>query len=97
MNAITIPRNVTKGEELVIIPRKIYEALLRPTKTEKKDIVVKHTIKVPKKYEKFYDALDNELTLALEEVREGKYYGPFDNASDGISFLDSRRKNKIRA
>lgn len=79
MNAITIPRNITKGEELVVIPRKIYEALLRPTKTEKKDIVVKHTMKVPKRHEKFYDALDKELTTALND---GAFVGPFDSVEE---------------
>ncbi|MBI4117335.1 MAG: hypothetical protein HY451_01495 [Parcubacteria group bacterium] len=29
MNPITIPRKVTKGEELVVIPRKIYEEYLQ--------------------------------------------------------------------
>lgn len=29
MNTITIPRKVTKGEELVVIPRKVYEEYLQ--------------------------------------------------------------------
>lgn len=94
MNAVTIPRNITKGEELVIIPRKIYEALLRPAKTEKKDIVVKHTIRVPKKHEKFYNELDKELTERLREARAGNVFGPFSSAEEGFKFLENRRVQK---
>lgn len=32
MNAITIPKEITGGEELVIIPRKLYEEFLREQK-----------------------------------------------------------------
>lgn len=33
MNTITIPRKVTKGEELVVIPRKAYEEYLQLRKS----------------------------------------------------------------
>ncbi|MBI3273618.1 MAG: hypothetical protein HYZ69_00585 [Candidatus Colwellbacteria bacterium] len=35
MNTVTIPRNITRGEELVIIPRKEYETFLRSEKSKK--------------------------------------------------------------
>ena len=35
MNTITIPRNITRGEELVLIPRKEYETFLRTKKSKK--------------------------------------------------------------
>ncbi|MFZ2303536.1 MAG: hypothetical protein WAV98_01955 [Minisyncoccia bacterium] len=46
MNTITIPKNLAKNDDLVILPRKIYEKLLatrsipefQPTATEKKDL-----------------------------------------------------------
>ncbi len=37
MNTITIPKKITKGEELLIIPRKEYEALLMCPKIKKLD------------------------------------------------------------
>ena len=36
--------------------------------------------------------LDKRLALALEEVRQGKVYGPFSTAAEGIAFLRSQRK-----
>ena len=46
MNTITIPRNLIKNDDLVIVPRKEYEKLLssrlipefQPTTAEKKDL-----------------------------------------------------------
>lgn len=37
MGAITIPKKITKGEELVVIPRKEYERILRFPKRKKLD------------------------------------------------------------
>lgn len=46
MNTITIPRKITKGQELIVIPRKIYEEYLelrkaipvvKMTKSEKRE------------------------------------------------------------
>lgn len=37
MNTLTIPRKITKGEELVIIPRKEYEKLFAFPKSKKLD------------------------------------------------------------
>jgi len=47
MGTITIPRKITKGEELVVIPRKDYEELLelkripefQPTAVQKKALI----------------------------------------------------------
>jgi len=38
MTIITIPKKITKGEELIIIPRKEYEKLLGSPKGEKLDL-----------------------------------------------------------
>ncbi len=82
MNTITAPRAIKKGEEFVIIPRKAYEEFLRVQQTSGKDVVIKHSFKVPKKHEKFYNELDKELTEAMREVREGKVMGPFDSVAE---------------
>lgn len=37
MVTVTIPKKITKGDELVIIPRKEFEKLLRPVKKKKLD------------------------------------------------------------
>lgn len=37
MSTITIPKKITKGEELVILPRKEYEALLKFPEEKKFD------------------------------------------------------------
>ena len=95
MPVITIPKKLTKPfltDDVAVIPRKEYDALVRAKNGARELITVKRTMKVPKKYEKFYDELDQELTESLREVDAGHYYGPFDTAEDGIAFLKSREK-----
>lgn len=91
MPTVTIPRKTIKDADLVLIPRKEYEELLRSQKQNGRDIMVKHTIGVPKKYEKFYEKLDKELTAALREYYQGKYYGPFETAEEVIHSLNRKR------
>lgn len=96
MATTTISKSVTKGEDLVVISRKEYEALLRVKTGKGSYVVVKRSksFRVPKRHEKFYNELDKRLTIALREVEEGKVVGPFDNADDAIKFLRSREKSK---
>ena len=84
MNTVTIPKTLTRGEELVVIPRREYEEFLRSKKPQNEKIVVKRSksFRVPKKYEKFYDELDKELTETLQEVEEGKVSGPFNSVQE---------------
>lgn len=96
MNTITAPRTIKKGEEFVVIPRKEYEEFLRVRKTNGKDIVVKHSFKVPKRHEKFYEALDKELTEALRKVRVGNVVGPFYSAEESVKFLENHRVKRVR-
>lgn len=96
MNAIIAPRTIKRGEEFVVIPRKEYEEFLRAKKTNGKDIIVKHSFKVPKRHEKFYDELDKELTRALREIKTGNVVGPFYSAEESIEFLESRRTKRSR-
>ena len=77
MTTVTIPKKLTKGEDLVVIPRKKYEEFLRVF--EKRG----------------YSRLDRDLDKAIMEYREGKFFGPFRTAKDGVKFLKSRRSSRI--
>ena len=71
MKAISIPKEFTKGEELVILPRKVYERVLRLVETSK----------ASKSF------LDKGLKQALSEVKAGKIIGPFSSLSEGLKIL----------
>lgn len=63
MTTITIPRQLTKEKDLVVITRKEYEQFLRlENKTKRKNI-----------------ELDNDLEVAMKQVSEGKIIGPFNS------------------
>jgi hypothetical protein len=66
MATLTIPKKITKGEELVIIPRKDYERFLH----------------ILKKKEKIRSQLDRELDEALEDVKAGRLLGPFETVRE---------------
>ena len=92
MPTLTIPKKLLKkGADLVVIPRKEYEALIRGKNGHKKLITVKRSpsFRVAKKHEKFYDALDQELTDALRDVDNGNVYGPFDSVEKLRKSLES--------
>ena len=96
MPTLTIPQKLLKKDtDLVVIPRKEYEALMRTKNGSRKPIdstvVVKHTMKVPKKYEKFYDGVDKELTEVLRDVRAGKVSKSFETTDELFKFLDRQR------
>lgn len=84
MTTITIPEKLIKEKDLMVIPRKEYEALLKTQKNSSEEIVVKRSksFKVPKRHEKFYDNLDKELTQILREVKQGKIVGPFSSTKE---------------
>lgn len=73
MNITTIPKEITRGEELVVIPRRLYERFLRAVKAK----------------EKFHlnSSLDQELKEALEDVKMGRIIGPFSSLSKGLKAL----------
>lgn len=91
MPTITIPRHVRATDELVAIPRREYEEFLRIRKYGSRSIGVKHSIKVPKNQEKFYDQLDRELTESLHDIETGRTHGPFGTAEEAIRFLHRKR------
>lgn len=78
MNTITIPKNLIKNDDLVIIPRKEYEKLLA-WQVAKPEVKVKRstTFSVPKKHELFYEKLDKELTECLSGSVKANLSGKF--------------------
>ena len=89
MTTITIPKSLIKNDDLIVLPRKIYESLLRGQNNN--HIIIKRSasFKIKKGQEKFYNKLDKDLTQALREVKQGKIVGPFDNAKDLMKSLNS--------
>ena len=80
MNYIAmIPRKISKQGELVILPRKQYDSLVRAAHLQAKPAQIK--------------MLNVELREALQEVKQGKVVGPFENASD---LMRSLRSAQIR-
>lgn len=71
MNILAIPKEITKGEELVVIPRKMYERLLS----------------VLKKKSQPSTSLNKGLQEALEDVEVGRLLGPFTSLSAGLKAL----------
>jgi hypothetical protein len=66
METVTIPRKLSRKGNLVVIPQKEYEELLR----------------VHKKHNKFYEELDKDLDKAVESYKKGKAIGPFSSVAD---------------
>lgn len=88
MATLIIPKSLMKNDDLIILPRKLYESLLR---AQDNNIVVKRSasFKIKKGQEKFYNKLDKNLTQALREVKQGKVVGPFGNVKDLMKSLNS--------
>lgn len=96
MVTITIPNKIIKDEELVAIPKREYEKLLHikiknSASSNKKDDI---SIRISKKKGEFYTKLDKGLKEALEDVRAGRMFGPFDNAKDLIMSLKTHKNIK---
>lgn len=93
MPALTIPRKTIKDADLVLLPRKEYEELMRARRTLAKAAAVKRSLSFPvlKKHEKFYEGLDKRLTKSLRDYYRGKYSGPFETPKEVIRFLNRKR------
>jgi len=74
MATITIPKKFANKGDLVVLPRKEYDALLRSANA---------SIALPKRAKK----LSVGLRQALREVAEGKLSGPFDTAEEFMAHL----------
>lgn len=75
MTTITIPENLIKEKELILVPRKKYEELLRLVSKKKRA----------------YTQIDKELDEAIREYKTGKYFGPFNNVRDLMKSLQSKK------
>lgn len=73
MVAVTIPKQITKGEELVVIPKKLYEQFVRVLKRNSLTGV--------------NAKLNTGLKEALEDVDAGRTIGPFSSLSEGLRIL----------
>lgn len=89
MNTLTIPKSLIKNDDLVVLPRREYEKLLRTQNHNNTVIKRSASFKIKKGQEKFYDELDKDLTRIVREVRQGKVVGPFDNVKELMKSLNS--------
>lgn len=91
MPTITIPKKLAGGDDLVVLPRKEYEALLGAHSKKQAPATMKRakSFHIPAKHKKFYDEVDKRLAVALREVADGKTIGSFDNADDLMKSLRS--------
>ena len=71
MITVTIPREVTRGEELVVIPRKLYDQFVR----------------VLEEKQSFGLRINRGLKEALDDVKKGKTIGPFTTLEEGLRVL----------
>jgi len=71
---ITIPKKFANKGDLVVLPRKEYDALVHSAKA---------SVTLPKGAKK----LSAGLRQALREVAEGKLSGPFDTAEEFMAHL----------
>ena len=81
MATITIPKKLIENDDLVILPRKKYEELLRVAAKENKRI---------------YNQFDKDLDETIAEYKAGKFFGPFNTIENGIKFLKTRKVSKIK-
>src|SRR3989338_4199538 len=73
---ITIPKKIMKNDDLVILPRREYENLLRAKKSE--EVVIKRSpsFKIKKGQEKFYKQVDFLiLDIRYHSLHAKKYSG----------------------
>ena len=91
MAVATIPKRITKGEELVIIPRKEYEELLGWTGKRKRMIKFQETTSKDKKWflTKAWQRKEKE---ADEDIKAGRISGPFSNTKDLMKHLNGLKK-----
>lgn len=92
MNTLTIPKSLIKNDDLIVLPRREYEKLLRSQKSDNIAVKRSASFKIKKGQEKFYEELDKDLTRIVREVRQGKVTDSFNTAKEAIRFLNSRKK-----
>ena len=84
MPTITISQALIKEKELILIPRREYDKLLKKQTTKRETKVVKRSasFRVPQKHAKFYEKLDKELTKSVMDYEREKFVGPFSSAKE---------------
>ena len=84
MPTITISQALIKEKELILIPRREYDKLLKKQTTKRETKVVKRSasFRVPQKNVKFYEKLDKELTKSVMDYEREKFVGPFSSAKE---------------
>jgi len=84
MPTITIPQALIKEKELILIPRRKYDKLLKKQTTKRETRAVKRSasFRVPPKHHKFYEKLDKELTDNIMDYKREKFVGPFSSAKE---------------
>lgn len=85
---MTIPKSLIKNDDLVILPLKFYESLLRGQKNDHITIKRSPSFKIKKGQEEFYDQLDKDLTQAIREYKAGAKVGPFKTVAALRKFLE---------
>ena len=72
-HTITIPQKITQQGELIVLPRKQYDLLMRAARLQPRSMHrrIAHT----------------KLHEALEEVKQGKTFGPFSTARELMKSL----------
>ncbi len=71
---VVAPIPIKKGEEVVIIPRRIYDRYFAGNN-------------ISGKYDKFYEELNAGLTTARKQHLNGKSYGPFGTVTELMKSL----------
>ncbi len=72
MKTLTIPANLMREEDLVLIPRRDYERLLAMSEEK--------AVRDPR--------IDRELAISMREYKEGKVEGPFNTVDEFMAFRD---------
>ncbi len=81
---VTIPKNIASKDDLVIVPKKEYEKLLRFWESaEQPTVLVKET-------GHGLPGLESGLRGSFQEVRNGKLRGPFKTSKSFLRALKKR-------
>lgn len=81
MVSVTIPKNITKGEELVVIPKKLYERFLRAFgKAEVTDSEAEEITYLSPAKERYYKK-------AVEDIKHGRNITKTENLDDLFKLL----------
>ena len=87
MTTQAMVKSLIKSGEFVILPRAFYEnMLMRNAKALNplEDYTVKRdaSFRISKKHKAFYDQLDKDLSVALRNIKEEKFLGPFGSVEE---------------